>query len=148
MKAKSIVLIVLLLLAVVSSTVIYAETVNVGDSSFTLPEGFTVNETDNHQVVLENGSSVIVVYQGDNVNAEDAKQKRIKDGYTLTGEKTYDAGNIEINQQNYNKYSVNAYVYTFTKKDKNYVIVLTLSEGDIIPEKENNPINEIVHSLN
>lgn len=138
---------VVLALLFVNASVIYAEDVNVGNSTFTIPEGYVINETNDNSIVLSNNSTFIVVYAGDVVSIEEARQNRLKLGFRLLDEDNYDKDGIKINQQNFHKFNITAYIYTFTKNEKDYIVTLTILDNDKIPEDENNPVTEIFNSL-
>lgn len=148
MKAKSIFLVLLITLTLFSITAISAEDATVGDSTFTVPDGYTINETDGNTVTLiGNDNTAIAIYSGDIKSIEDARQSRLDAGFTLSGEQTYDANGIQINQQNYKKDGFNSCVYTFKKNDKDYIISFNLVEGQDIPSNEDNPVTGIINSL-
>lgn len=147
MKVKSVFLMSVILLTLFTVTAIYAEDVTVGSSTFTLPDGFEVNETDGDRVCIANDTTYIWVYHGEVKNVDDAKQERIDKGYELIGEETYDYEGISINQQNYKKDGVNSCVYSFSKNNKDYIVVLSLPDGDEIPSGENSPVTTIVSSI-
>ena len=149
MKAKSIFLVLLMTLTLFSITAIYAEEATVGDSTFTVPDGFSINETTDNTVTLTgNDNTAIAIYSGDTKSIEDARQSRLDAGFTLSGEETYDVNGIAVNQQNCNKDGINSCVYTFNKNGKDYIISYNLVEGQDIPSNEDNPVTEIVNSLN
>ncbi|RAP53653.1 MAG: hypothetical protein BZ138_00205, partial [Methanosphaera sp. rholeuAM270] len=87
------------------------------------------------------------MYEGPILSTEEAKYNRINKGYTLIGEKDYDFNGVKINQQNYNCEGVNSCVYTFKKNGKNYIITLNLYEDQKIPEYGDNPVTEIIDTL-
>jgi len=87
------------------------------------------------------------MYEGPILNPEQAKYNRIEMGYNLTGERNYSFNKVEINQQNYNNDGINTCVYTFEKNNKTYIITLNLYENQEIPEYENNPVTQIIDSL-
>lgn len=149
MKIKAIFCIGVILLALVGITGTYAETVNVGNSSFTLPEGFTVYSTEENQVaLLNNNTTTIRVYSDENNYDNDVlKEYRLKIGYTLTGETNYDFEGITINQQNYTKDNITASAYSFRKNDKFHMIVVCVLNGYEVLETYDNTITEIIQTL-
>lgn len=148
MKIKAILIGLLIMLSLISTSAIYAEDATVSDSTFTIPEGFTVNETQDKMVVLTNDeNTAIVVLQGEESDTDQAKATLEEKGYTFVGEETYDASGVSITQQNYNKDGINSCLYVFTKNDKHYAITLNLPENQEIPENENNPVTGIVSSI-
>ncbi len=148
MKTKSLAFTLLVVFILTFSiTAIYAEDVTVGSSTFELPDGFKINETENNTVTLENNNYFLTVYEGDIVSTEEAKQNREEEGYELLGEDTYDAEGVSINQQNYKKDNIVSNVYTFTKNDKNYIITLNTLESQPALNSENNPVTHIISSL-
>ncbi|RAP47714.1 MAG: hypothetical protein BZ135_01680 [Methanosphaera sp. rholeuAM6] len=147
MKIKSIMILTLILLTLIGITAIDAETVSFANSTFTIPEGYVINETYSDSVVLSNNTTFIVVYSGEVVSIEKARQNRLELGFRLLDEDNYDADGIEINQQNFHKFNITACIYTFTKNNKNYIITYTIMDNQDIPEKDDNPVTEIFNSL-
>jgi len=151
MKIKTIFSVGLFLLVLVSLTGIYAETVTVGNSSFTLPEGFEVYSVEPNQVALLNGNeSAIRVYSDDSVedDSEVLKEYRLKLGYTLTSEDNYESDGIMINKQIYTKDNTTTSAYQFTKNNKTYRIVVSVLNGYSVLEDYDYAVNEIIKSLN
>ncbi len=148
MKIKAIFCIGLFLLALVSITGIYAETIDIGNSSFTKPEGFEIYSTEENQVALLNDTTAIRVYTNENQeDYEELKNYRKKLGYTLTGEDNYDFEGITINQQNYTKDNTTTSLYTFTKNDKYYRIAVSVLNGHTFLKDYENTVAEIIQSL-
>jgi len=148
MKIKAIFCIGLFLIALVSLTGIYAETIDVGNSSFTIPEGFNVYSAEENQVALLNGNTAIRVYTNENPeDYEELKYYRQKLGYNLTGEDDYDFEGIMINQQNYTKDNTTTSLYTFTKNDKYYRIAVSVLNGHTFLKDYENTVAEIIQSL-
>ncbi|RAP54556.1 MAG: hypothetical protein BZ137_01580 [Methanosphaera sp. rholeuAM130] len=147
MKKNQMITLLSLFILICGLSTIYAEDATVGSSTFTLPDGYTVNQTNESVTMLTGENSVIVIYEGDVINLEDAKQARIDAGYEFIGEDTYDCDGISLNQQNFKKDNINACIYTFNKDNKNYIIVFTIPEGQEIPSYEANPVTGIIDSL-
>ena len=101
MKIKAIFCIGLFMLVLICITGINAETVYVSDSSFTIPEGFTVYSTEGDQIALLNGTTALRVYHNNtHDDYEELKYYRQKLGYNLIYEDDYELDGIKINQQN------------------------------------------------
>lgn len=146
MRIKSVFIIGLFLLTLCSVSAIYADTFVIGNSSFSLPDGYALSEKGN-QAVIYNDEYVMTMYEGPVLSTEEAKNNRIDRGYTFLGENNYDFDGVEINQQNYNCEGVNTCVYTFEKNGQSYIITLNLFEDQEIPEYEDNPVTQIIDSL-
>jgi hypothetical protein len=146
MKIKTILFALLMLLTLCSASALYADTYVVGNSTFSLPDGYTIVEQAN-QVAIYNDDYVMTMYEGPILNPEQAKYKRMELGYDLIGERNYSFNKIKINQQNYNKNGITTCVYTFGKNNKTYIITLNVYEDQKIPEYENNPVTHIIESL-
>ena len=146
MNYKSFFILGLLLVTLCSISAIYADTYVVGNSSFSLPDGYTLSEKDN-QVVLYNDEYLLTLYEGPVLSTEEAKNNRIDMGYTLIGERDYDFDGVSINQQNYNNNGINTCVYTFEKNNQTYIITLNLFENQDIPEYGDNPVTQIIDTL-
>lgn len=147
MKTKTLIVLLLMILTLFSVTSINAESIIVGDTTFTMPEGYILDEDDGDQVVIKDNTTAITVYNGPIESTETAKQNRINAGYKLLGERTYDVDGVEVNQQNYNKDGINSWVYTFKKNYNTYIITFNLDENATIPEYEDNPVTEIINTL-
>lgn len=146
MKIKAVFILGLILLTLCSISAIYADTFVIGNSTFELPDGYALSEKGN-QAVIYNDEYVLTMYEGPILNTEQAKNYRINKGYTLLGERNYEFNGVKINQQNYYKEAVNSCVYTFEKNGQNYIITLNLFEDQEIPEYEDNPVTQIVDTL-
>lgn len=146
MKIKAVFILGLILLTLCSISAIYADTFVIGNSTFELPDGYALSEKGN-QAVIYNDEYVLTMYEGPILNTEQAKNSRINKGYTLLGERNYEFNGVKINQQNYYKEAVNSCVYTFEKNGQNYIITLNLFEDQEIPEYEDNPVTQIVDTL-
>lgn len=145
-KIKAVFILGLILLTLCSISAIYADTFVIGNSTFELPDGYALSEKGN-QAVIYNDEYVLTMYEGPILNTEQAKNNRINKGYTLLGERNYEFNGVKINQQNYYKEAVNSCVYTFEKNGQNYIITLNLFEDQEIPEYEDNPVTQIVDTL-
>ena len=149
MKIKAIFCMVLFMLALVSITGICAEIVNFDNSSFTLPEGFSVYSIEGDQVALLNSTTAIRVYHNDtHEDYETLKYYRQKLGYNLIGEANYEVDGIKINQQNYTKDNITVSVREFTKNDKFYMISVSVLTGHNVLEEYDNIVTDIIRSLN
>lgn len=146
MKNKTMTVTILMLLTLFSLTAAYADTYVINNSTFSLPDGYTMIEQAN-QVVLYNDEYVMTMYEGPIISPEEAKYKRINMGYELTGERNYTFDKVKINQQNYYNDGINSCIYTFKKNNKTYIITLNLNEDQQIPEYEDNPVTQIIDTL-
>ena len=147
MKIKSIFMIGVLVLTLVTASAIYADTVVVGNSSFSIPDGYTVVENGT-QTILYNDDVAITMYQGPIIDPSEAKQKRISSGYTFIEDADYEYAGATINQQNYKSDGVYTCVYTLEKNNKTYIITLNVDEKNEVPSNEDNPVTEIIRTLN
>ena len=150
MKIKTILCIGLFLLTLISITGIHAETVDVGNSSFTVPEEFEVYSVEENQVALLNGNTTAIRVLIDD-NGEDLdvlNEYRLKLGYTLTSEEEYEYEGIMINKQIYTKDNTTTSSYQFTKNDKTYRIAVSVLNGYSALEDYDYAVNEIIQSLN
>lgn len=150
MKIKTIFCISLFLLTLINITGIYAETVDIGNSSFTVPEKFEVYSVEENQVALLNGNTTVIrVLTDDNDdNLEVLKEYRLKLGYTLTSEEEYEYDGIMINKQIYTKDNTTTSAYQFTKNDKTYRIAVSVLNGYSVLEDYDYAVIEIIQSLN
>ena len=146
MKFKSIIIIGLLFLSLLCVTTVYADTVEYDNSTFTIPEGYTIVERDN-QLVMYDNDSVITLYSGEIISIEDARRNRINSGLTLLDESTYNLNDVRINQQNYSKDGMICCTYTFRKNNKDYIISYITYEDYRRPLNEPNPVSMIIQSL-
>ena len=146
MKIKSLIITVLVLLTLCSISAIHADTFVIGNSSFSLPEGYALTEKGN-QAIIYNDEYVLTMYEGPVISTDEAKYYRINKGYTFIGERNYEFDGVQINQQNYKDDGVNSCVYTFEKNGQTYIITLNLFENQKIPEYEDNPVTQIIETL-
>lgn len=146
MKLKSIMIIGLILFTLCSISAIYADTYVTGNSTFSLPDGYTLQEKGN-QVVIYNDEYVITMYEGPIISTDEAKEKRIGMGYNLIGERDYEFDGAEINQQNYNKEGITTCIYTVEKNNQTYIISLNVDDTKPLPEYEDNPVTQIIDTL-
>ncbi len=134
-------------LTLVSISSVSADTIYFGNSTFNVPDGYTLIDNDTSEIILYNDTTAITMYEGPIIDPEDAKENRIAMGYTLIGEADYYAGNVKINQQNYQDNGIISCVYTFNKNGKDYIVTLNVDEDTPVPEYEDNPVTEIIYSL-
>ena len=146
MKFKSLIMIVLLLFTLCSISAIHADTYMIKNSSFTLPDGYGISEQ-GPQTLLYNDKYVLTFFEGPQIGDDQIKDNLIANNYTFIGEDNYDFDGVNINQQNYNKNGVNTCVYSFEKNSHFYVITLNVYENQEVPEYENNPVTQIIDSL-
>lgn len=147
MKIKSIVLVLVMFLTLVGISCVCADTVHFVNSSFEIPDGYTIIDNDTSQLIIYNDTTVLTMYEGPIVDPVEAKENRVAMGYTLIGEADYYAGKVKINQQNYQDDGIITCVYTFTKNGKDYIITLNVDEDDPVPEYEDNPVTRIIYTL-
>lgn len=111
-----------------------------------MPDGYGLQEQGN-QAILYNDEYVMTMYEGPVIDNEEAMQKRIEKGYAFIGERDYEFDGAQINQQNYYNDGVNSCVYTFEKNGQTYIITLNLYEDQEIPEYDDNPVTQIIDTL-
>ena len=146
MKLKSVVILGLFLFALWGFSAVYADTFVVGNSSFSLPDGYMLQESGDH-VILSNDEYVMTMYEGQIIDTNMARTNRINSGYTLMGEQNYTFGKAKINQQNYMKDGIISCVYTVKKYGQSYIITLNLYDNQTVPEYEDNPVTMIIDTL-
>ena len=146
MKFKSLFIMGLILISLCSISAIYADTYVIGNSTFSLPDGYGLQEQGN-QAILYNDEYVMTMYEGPVIDTAEAKEKRIEKGYEFIGERDYEFDGAQINQQNYYKDGVNSCVYTFEKNGQTYIITLNLYDDQEIPEYDDNPVTQIIDTL-
>lgn len=136
-----------MLLTLVSVSGVYADTVYFANSTFEIPEGYTLIDNDTSQLIMYNDTTAITMYEGPIIDPHEAKNTRVAMGYNLIGEADYYAGDVKINQQNYNNTGIITCVYTFTKNNKDYIITLNVDDTTPVPEYGNNPVTRIIYTL-
>ena len=146
MKLKTLVILGLFLFALCSFSAVYADTFVVGNSSFSLPDGYMLQESGN-QVILSNDEYVMTMYEGPILDTNKARTNRINNGYELIEELNYTFDKAKINQQNYKKDGIISCVYTVKKYGQTYIITLNLYENQIVPEYGDNPVTMIIDTL-
>ena len=99
------------------------------------------------QTVFYNDDYLLTFYEGPVINTTEAKNNRIDMGYNFLGERDYEYDGAKINQQNYNYNGFNTCIYTVEKNNQTYILSLILFENQEIPEYEDNPITDIIDTL-
>lgn len=146
MNFKLLTILGLILLTLCSITAIHADTYVIGNTSFSLDDGYALSEKGNN-IMLYNDDYVITLSEIPYANNSGLKRTLIKMGYNFIGERNYTFDGVKINQQNYNNDGVNTCVYSFKKNGHNYVISLNLLENKTIPEYEDNPVTQIIDTM-
>ena len=150
MRIKSIFVILVMLILACSITAIAAEDANVGDYTFEIPDGYSINETDGNQCVLtKDDQHAIVVMIADSVsNSDDVIKNLESKGYELLSEDNYNADGYDVHQQNYEMDDLTVYSYDFKMNDGKYcIITYTIPSSEQAGEHEDNPITGILDSI-
>ena len=123
---------------------------SLGDYTFDIPAGYEiVNKTDNLLSMQQDTDHAIVMALPDEVkSADEFKADLEKQGYEFGDEGNYTIGNFEINQYNYNKDTYQGFLYICDDgNDSPILITLVIPADEDAPDPDNNPVTEIVNSL-
>lgn len=147
MKSKTVKIIILSLLIIASTGIIHAQSIGIGNSTFTIPDEYIISENNTHHVKMSDENTSINIYTGDNACLEDIEKKIAEDNEKLLEESTYIIDGIEVSQQKYVRLDQNTILYSFRKKNTPYIIAVDMESYMPIPEKKDNPVNKIIRSL-
>ncbi|WP_296891300.1 hypothetical protein [uncultured Methanobrevibacter sp.] len=112
------------------SDVVGSASAECGDFIFSLPEGFTLYDSNPNQVLIRNSDGIeIYVYSKiDRADTYDAKIKEIESkGYTIISNGTIDVGGINVKSVYYNKTDddhQNRSTFFFTKDNNRFRILV------------------------
>ena len=123
---------------------------SLGDYTFDIPDSYEiVNKTDNLLSMQEDTDHAIVMSLPDEVKSSDEfKADLEKQGYEFGDEDTYTSGNFEISQYNYNKDTYQGFLYICDDgNDSPILITYVIPADEDAPDPDDNPITEIINSL-
>ena len=123
---------------------------SLGDYTFDIPAGYEiVNQTDNLLSMQQDTDHAIVMALPDEVkSADEFKADLEKQGYEFGDEDTYTSGNFEISQYNYNKDTYQGFLYICDDgNDSPILITLVIPADEDVPSEDDNPVTQIVNSL-
>lgn len=110
------------------SEVVGSAYVDVGNYTFSLPEGFTLFSDGGNQVKLISADSKTEIYVVSSLSKSDTFSNKLmeikKDGYQLDSNGTINYEDIKIDSVFYHKGSENKSTCYFTKDDKNFRILI------------------------
>ena len=141
----------MLLIVVSSLGIAFAETTSVGGHSFTMPDGFKEYNSSSDTITLvpvDDDTQVIIMKITDDVNNLDDARKYLEDkGYIFKGEDTYNVGDTEVEQQNYEKDEYLILCYVISAGNDKCLITYTMPKDTTPPEGSDNPVSTIVSSI-
>ena len=152
MKFKYLLLSFMLLILVGSIAAIAADDDygSLGDYTFDIPDGYQIiNKTDKILSMQEDPDHAIIIALPDEVKSSDEfKADLEKQGYEFGDEDNYTSGNFEINQYNYNKDTYQGFLYICDDgNDSPILITYVMPADDDAPDPDDNPVTQIVNSL-
>lgn len=149
MKFNKIFLAILVLIVVSGIGVAVAAEANVGDHTFTIPDGFKLmNSTDDTAILQQGDEQAIVVMMSDNVKSVDDSKKNLESqGYEFLGSQKYNADGKDVEQQNYgtDKWTIMAYV--FDVGSEKCIVTYTIPANETPAEGSDNPVTTILNSI-
>ncbi|WP_407410443.1 hypothetical protein [Methanobrevibacter sp.] len=149
MKFSKIFLAILVVIAVSGIGIAAAAEANVGDHTFTIPDGFKlINSTGDTAILQQGDEQAIVVMMSDEVNSvDDAKKNLEAKGYEFIGSEKYNADGKDVEQQNYgtDKWSIMAYV--FDVGSEKCIVTYTIPANETPAEGSDNPVTTILNSI-
>ena len=123
---------------------------SIGDYTFDIPDGYQiVNKTDNMLSMQEDTNHAIVISLPDVIkDSDDFKAQLEKQGYEFGDEDNYTVGNFNINQYNYNKDTYQGSLYICDDgNDSPILITLVVPADEDAPSSDDNPVTQIINSL-
>ena len=123
---------------------------SIGDYTFDIPDGYQiVNKTDNMLSMQEDVNHAIVMSLPDTVKSSDEfKASLEKQGYEFGDEDSYTVGNFDINQYNYNYEKYQGFLYICDDgNDSPILITLVMPADEDAPSSDDNPVTQIIKSL-
>ncbi|MEE0936185.1 MAG: hypothetical protein U0L42_11025 [Methanobrevibacter sp.] len=149
MKFNKIFLAILVLIVVSGIGVTVAAEANVGDHTFTIPDGFKLmNSTDDTAILQQGDEQAIVVMMSDKVKSVDDSKKNLESqGYEFLGSQKYNADGKDVEQQNYgtDKWTIMAYV--FDVGSEKCIVTYTIPANETPAEGSDNPVTTILNSI-
>lgn len=149
MKFNKIFLAILVLIVVSGIGVAVAAEANVGDHTFTIPDGFKLmNSTDDTAILQQGDEQAIVVMMSDKVKSVDDSKKNLESqGYEFLGSQKYNADGKDVEQQNYgtDKWTIMAYV--FDVGSEKCIVTYTIPANETPAEGSDNPVTTILNSI-
>lgn len=149
MKFSKIFLAILVLIVVSGIGVAVAAEANVGDHTFTIPDGFKLmNSTADSAILQQGDEQAIVVMMSDTVKSVDDSKKNLESqGYEFLGSQKYNADGKDVEQQNYgtDKWSIMAYV--FDVGSEKCIVTYTIPANETPAEGSDNPVTTILNSI-
>lgn len=128
-----------------------AEDATVGAYTFTVPDGYSIIQSEDNLVVMQMDEKNVVNFAtevGDDINA--AKENLISQGNELTGEDTLNYNDMEINLQSF-KTSAGLYShnYIFLGDNGNFAVTVVTDNADFDTDlaAEGNPATTIFDSV-
>lgn len=149
MKSKSFILVLIAVLVIAASvSFVFAENASVSGHTFTIPDGYTINETESDTVALTlDDNHTIVVVVSDEIDENREIVNLESEGYSFTVKGLYDYGDFNVVQQNYNSTEYAVYNYLCSSDPINLIIRLTMPSGEPPLEGADNPVCEILDTI-
>lgn len=128
-----------------------AEDASVGIYTFTVPDGYSVIQSEDNLVVMQQDEKNVVNFAtevGDDIDA--AKENLISQGNELIGEDTLDYNDMEINLQSFKTSTgLFSYNYIFLGDNGNFAVTVVTDNSDFDADlkAEGNPATTIFDSV-
>lgn len=127
-----------------------AKDVTVGDVSFEIPNGYSINSSLENSSTLKldnNTNYTIFISVGDLSDGDVSKNSREIAGFKFLAEENYTSdNNISINQQNFMKNESYFSFYSFGHDGSEYLIIYTFPVNDDVGSSEN-PVEVMINSI-
>lgn len=145
-------LISILLLCILSTLVIgtvVAEDLSLNDgATFTVPEGYSVQDNNGTLITLSDGTTAIVVSASDAKSPEEAKTTLESKGYVFEGQRDLtNFNNINVVEQSYTKDDIPVYGYICEVDGIQYIVTVAQTPDEWDITAEDNPANILISSL-
>ncbi|WP_299522783.1 hypothetical protein [uncultured Methanobrevibacter sp.] len=151
MKLNSKILVALLVcvVAAVAVGVVAAQDASLSDgTTFKVPEGFTLQETDDSGATsLVKDDLAIIILASDAKSPEDGRKSLESKGYTFKSQKDVSGFDGDVVEQAYDKDGMPVYGYICELDTGSYIVVAANTPSDWNVESGDNPVNSIIKSL-
>ena len=151
MKLNSKIVVALLLCVVATITVgmVAAEDLTLPDgATFTVPDGFTVQDDGDGNTALVKDDLAIIVLANDAKSPDDAKKTLESKGYTFKSQKDVSGfGDIKVFEQAYDKDGMPIYGYVCEVDGSSYIVCAANAPSEWDVSNSDNPVNIIIKSI-
>lgn len=149
LNSKILVALCVCVVAAVAVGVVAAQDATLSDgTTFTIPEGFTLQEDDDSgATVLLKDDLAVLVLASDAKSPEEGKKSLESKGYTFKSQKDISDFDGDVVEQSYEKDGMPVYGYICEVGGSSYIVVAANAPSDWDVSSGDNPVNIIIKSL-